>query len=187
MSKVRWQTAVFAILVVLLFAGAFDWLTDIMFTPWARATPPLLDEWVGRVTTGNGEQLAVVFALERARHDGGEGVCVRCAQIEGRAATCDARGNVRRYRVFGSPLDRAGHELRLGVTPARHPPPDGLEFSAVFGTWDHADTLALQAEFFWRRGRSAISSTHDPATRPVPLLMWRKGSRADLATWPCVP
>jgi hypothetical protein len=183
MEKARWQASAFVIGAVLLLAGGADWVHDIMFYPWARATPPLLDEWVGELTTGSGEQLTVVFMLERARTDDGS-VCSNCAQIEGSAVTCDAHGNVLRYRVSGSPLDRAGRQLRLGVIPRQNPPPDGLEFSAVSGAWDGADALTLQAEFFWRRGRSAISSTDDPATLPVPLRMWKKRSTA---TSPCVP
>lgn len=159
-------------LAVFALSDAPQWTIDMAFYPWARAQPPLLDEWVGHLTTGNGERLTVVFMLERAKRSR-VARCTKCPEIEGSAATCDAYGKVLRYRVFGSPTDRAGHRVRLGVTPQRDPPPNGLELSAVYGTWDGADALTLHAEFFWRRGRSAISSTDDPATQPVPLRLLR--------------
>jgi hypothetical protein len=143
----RWKAgAILAVLVLLTFGGGIDWLHDLLFYPWARATPPLLDEWVGQTATGNGEPLTVAFTLERGTNSDGSN-CENCAQIDGRAVTCDARGTVRRYKVFGSPTDRAGHRLNLNMKPEPDPPPDGLEFSAVWGTWDGADALTLQAGF----------------------------------------
>jgi hypothetical protein len=169
----RWKAGAIVIgLLVLTLGGGIDWFHDMLLYPWARATPPLLDQWVGQLTTGDGERLTVVFALERGTDSDGT-VCANCAQIDGRAVTCDARGRVRRYEVSGSPTDRAGHRLHLNVKPDTDPPPDGLEFRSASGTWDGADTLALQAKFQWRRGRSAISSSDDPATQPVPLVMAR--------------
>jgi hypothetical protein len=174
----RWKAgAVVIVLVLLTFGGGIDWIHDMLLYPWARATPPLLDDWVGELTTGNGEPLAVAFALERGTNSDGS-ICANCAQIDGRAVTCDAQGTVRRYTVFGSPTDRAGHRLHLNLKPEHDPPPDGLEFHAADGTWDGADALTLQATFQWRRGRSAISSTDDPATQPVPLVMARTGTAA---------
>jgi hypothetical protein len=174
----RWKAATAVVVLVLLtFGGGIDWFHDMLLYPWARATPPLLDEWVGQLTTGNGERLTVAFALERGTESDGS-VCANCAQVVGRAVTCGAQGAVRRYEVFGSPTDRAGHRLHLNVKPDRDPPPDGLEFRSVRGTWDGADALTLQATFQWRRGVSAISSSDDPATQPVPLLMSRKGTAA---------
>jgi hypothetical protein len=175
-AMARWQKT-----LLLGAAAAFavsdipQWTVDMMFYPWARADPPLLDEWVGRLTTGNGKQLDVLFVLERPESILEGGACYRCPQIEGRALTCDATGQVRRYRLSGSPRDRRGRELHLGFVPEPDPPPDGLELDIVTGGWDGADALMLQADFFWRRGRSAISSTDDPATQPVPLAMERRG------------
>jgi hypothetical protein len=156
--------------VAWVLLGGLQWVNDMLFNAWALATPPLLDEWAGSLTTGNGQRLRVVFALQRTDQSN---ECANCAEIEGSAVTCDAAGKVLRYMVSGSPKDRAGHSLLLGVKPRPDPPPDGLEFSAVKGTWDGADTMTLQAGFFWRRGRAAISSTDDPATQPVPLQLLR--------------
>jgi hypothetical protein len=179
----RWKAgAVVVVLVLLTFGGGIDWLHDMLFYPWARATPPLLDEWVGGLTTGNGEPLTVAFMLARGTNSDGSN-CENCPQIVGLAVTCDARGTARRYEIFGSPTDRAGHRLNLNMKPEPDPPPDGLEFSAVWGTWDGADALALQALFHWRRGVSATSATDDPATQPVPLRMSRKKTAA--ASPPC--
>jgi hypothetical protein len=162
--------------LVLIFSGALDWGLDMAFYPWARATPPLLAEWTGPLTTGDGQRLIVSLEMHRARTARGT-VCVKCNQIEGVAATCDPRGTVLRYRVFGSPANRDGRELRLGAKPEREPPPDGLELNELFGTWDGGDVLTLQADFVWRRGTSAISSTNDPATQPVPLRMRRDAAK----------
>jgi hypothetical protein len=166
--------------MLLLGAGAAfvlsdipQWTIDQMLYPWARANPPLLDVWVGSLTTGNGEPLDVAFVLWRFDTRVSE-VCYRCSQIEGQAATCDASGHVRRYRVSGSPRDRHGRDLHLGFVPTPAPS-DGLELSNAAGAWDGADALALDAEFFWRRGLAGISSTDDPATQPVPLAMARHG------------
>jgi hypothetical protein len=56
-------------------------------------------------------------------------------------------------------------------------PPDGLELSSMRGRWGGGDALDLEAEFFWRRGPSAVSSTDDPDTGGwVPLPMRRGGA-----------
>lgn len=123
----RWKAgAIVIVLIVLTFGGVIDRVQDMLFYPWARATPPLLDEWVGHLTTGNGEPLTVAFALVRGTDSDGS-VCSNCAQIDGRAVTCDAQGTVRRYDVFGSPTDRAGHRLHLNVKPEPDVAPDGLD------------------------------------------------------------
>jgi hypothetical protein len=161
---------------ILIFSGAIDWALDMAFYPWARATPPLLDEWTGPLTTGNGQRLVVSLEMHRAPTRRGI-PCAKCAQIEGRAATCDMRGAVLWYRVSGSPSDRDGRQLHLGATPERDPAPEGLELDVLRGTWDSGDTLALEAGFVWRRGRAAQSSTGDPATQPVPLRMRRDAAK----------
>lgn len=92
--------------------------------------------------------------------------------------TCDAQGAVRRHSIFGSPKDRQGRDLHFGAKPEREPPADGLELDTLVVTWDGTDTLTLQADFFWRKGPSAISSTDDPATQPVPIRMQRQRSGA---------
>ena len=160
-----------AALAALTMSGASNWLIDAAFFPWAHADPPLLDSWTGRLTAGNGDRLDLVLVLRR-RVDSDGTVCTNCNQIEGTAVTCDARGTVRRYRVAGSPRDRQGHQLHIGAVP--EPLIDGLELDTLSGTWDGADTLALKANFFWRRGKAGISSTDDPATQPVPVLLRRQ-------------
>ncbi len=148
-------------------------VTDTLFLPWVHAEPPLFDQWVGRLTTGNGVRLVVAMTLERDLTDD-ERICIRCNQVKGTADTCDARGTVLRYRISGSPKDRQGRQLHLGAIPVPQPPPDGLELDTLVGTWDGGDVLELQADFFWRRGQSAISSTDDPANQSVPLHMERR-------------
>lgn len=164
---------ILGVMVVVLFSGALDYGLDMLFYPWARANPPLLDHWVGELTTGNGVRLGVALDMHRAYTDDGT-ICTRCNQIEGTATTCDARGTILRYRISGSPTDRQGRTLHIGARPETSSPPDGLELDGLRGTWDGSDTLSLEAGFFWRRGTSAISSTDDPANKPVPLRMARQ-------------
>jgi hypothetical protein len=172
--KTRVFIAVIVIMGVLIFTGAADRLSDMVFHPWAHADPPLLRSWVGRLTTGNGVPLAVGMTLQRAR--GRRGVpCVRCTQIEGTAATCDARGTVLRYRVSGSPDGKQAERLRLGANPEREPGPDGLKLSVLSGAWDGGNQLNLEADFIWRRDGAAVSSTADPANQPVALQMTPTG------------
>jgi hypothetical protein len=147
--------------------------TDLLFYPWARADPPITDTWVGRLTTGDGHPRGVVMTLERARDSDGDRPCAHCSQLEGTAATCDERGRELRYRVSGSPEDRQATRVHLGASSAVDPHPDGLQLSVLHGRWNGADTLDLAAQFYWRRGISAVSSTNDPATQDVPLPMTR--------------
>jgi hypothetical protein len=165
--------AVLAALAAFVLSPAPNWVHDMLFYPWAHADPPLFDRWSGRFTAGNGDRLDLVLVLRRDRPSNGR-VCTRCNQLEGTAVTCDARGTVRRYRVAGSPRDRHGHQLHIGAVP--EPLIDGLELDTLTGTWDGADTLTLEADFFWRRGKSGISSSDDPATQPVPVRLQRQGT-----------
>jgi hypothetical protein len=176
-----------ALLIVVLSAlygvvEGLDLLSDAVFMPWVFAKPPLLDDWSGRLVAGNGDALTLRLTLRRASRSGRSEGCVRCSQIEGTAITCDAHGKVLRYRLSGSPRDRHGRDLHLGAVPEQQPPPDGLELDTLVGRWDGGDTLQLAADFFWRRGKSAISSTDDPATQPVPVTLSRGTGVADAAS-----
>lgn len=166
------------LLAVVVFSNAIDRASDMVFRPWALADPPLLDHWVGTLTAGNGVRMALALDLRRAFDRNGDYPCARCAQIEGTATTCDERGTVLRYHISGSPKDRHARSMLLGATPEKEPAPDGLEFSTVSGGWDGADRLDIEADFVWRRGRSTISSTDDPATQPVPAPLERRGAGA---------
>jgi hypothetical protein len=152
-----------------------NYVHDMLFHPWAHADPSLFDRWAGRLTAGNGDRLDLVVVLQR-RFDSDGSVCANCNQIEGTAVTCGDNGTIRRYRLAGSPRDRQGRQLHIGAVPAPSPPPDGLELDTLIGTWDRADTLRFNADFFWRRGKSGISSTDDPATQPVPVLLRRQAA-----------
>ena len=179
-TPIRWSLLLVGGLALFALAGGLDLVTDALFFPWVFARPPLLDDWSGRLVAGNGDALTMTLTLRRQEANSGGERCVRCNQIEGAAVTCDAQGRVRRYRISGSPRDRQGRDLHLGAIPDVDPPPDGLELDTLIGRWDGGDTLSLAADFHWRRGRSAISSTNDPATQPVPATFSRQtgGSRA---------
>lgn len=169
--RVAW--GVLILISVLVFSRALDRLSDLLFYPWALANPSLMDRWAGRLTTGAGTPLTLTVELHRATDSDSDRVCARCNQLEGTITTCDAAGVRREYTAAGSPNDRQGRQLLIGAKPAVDPPPDGLELDVIRGTWDGADALTMSADFFWRKGKSAISSTDDPATQPVPLPMQR--------------
>lgn len=167
-------------------AGAL-WLADRQVDrwryPWADAAsgrPLLLGLWVGGLTTGGGRPRAVLLRVVRERPGNVSGRCRTCDDgVEGAAMTCDERGRVWRYRFSGRPEDRRATRIAGGVQPAASPAPDGLTLGAVRGGWDGADALDLEAEFYWRRGPSAVSGTADPDTRGwVPRRM-RRGTEAD--------
>jgi hypothetical protein len=172
------------IVTLVLFACAafmvirtLGYVTDLLLYPWALAQPSVMGRWAGRLTPVNGVQFALSLELRRA-HAAVVDDCTTCNQLEGTAVTCDGQGVVRRYRLSGSPDDRRATRLHLGAVPDAMPPPDGLELSTVNGAWDGQDAMAMEADFFWRRGVSAVSSTDDPATQPVPVRLERAGPSA---------
>lgn len=177
MSK-RQATFWFVVIAAFVLSDAPQWVMDALYFPWAHADPPLIDRWAGVFTAGNGDRLELVVVLKRTEHVGDEIVCYECNQIEGTAVTCDARGLVRRYRISGTPKDRHGSQIHFGAVSDQSPSPDGLELDTLSGTWDHADTMTLAADFAWRRGASAITSTDDPATQPVPVRLQRQSASA---------
>ena len=165
----------------LVFSGALDYAFDRVFHPWSLATPPLTGFWTGRLVTGAGTPLVIHLEMRRARTSRDRVPCARCSQIDGHIESCDAAGTLRRYRLSGSPDDRRGRTLHIGAIPVADPPPDGLQLDVLRGSWDGQDQLSLQAGFFWRKGPSAISSTDDPATQPVPVVLTR--GRAPSPGW----
>jgi hypothetical protein len=175
MSK-RQATFWLVVIAAFVLSDAPQWVMDALYFPWAHADPPLIDRWAGEFTDGNGDRLALVVLLKRTESVSGEVICYNCSQIEGIAVTCDARGLVRRYRISGTPKDRQGSQIHFGAVSDQSPPPDGLELDTLIGTWDHADTMTLAADFAWRRGTSAISSSDDPATQPVPVRLQRQST-----------
>lgn len=177
-----WALLIVVAMAAFVLTDAANRVIDALFFPWAFADPPLLAGWSGTLTAGNGDRLTMTLALERDYTNRDE-VCVRCNQIKGSATTCDAQGRIRRYRISGSPRDRQARQLHLGASPEPDPPPDGLELDTLIGQWDGADTLTLDADFHWRKGKSAISSTDDPATQPVPVRLTRR--TRDTVASPC--
>lgn len=165
-STLRNVSALALVVVAAYFLpNVLNYLSDRMFFPWALARPPLLDRWVGELTAGNGDRLAVALMLERDLTDSGR-VCVRCLQLEGFASTCDNRGVVRRYRLSGSPTDRDGRELRLGASPIPQPPPEGLELSTMHGHWDGGECARTRGRFHLaarRRGGQLDERSGEPA------------------------
>ncbi|HET6229036.1 MAG TPA: hypothetical protein VFE05_03090 [Longimicrobiaceae bacterium] len=165
------------------FLGAW-WVNrqaDAWLYAWAdegSGRPTLTGTWVGQMVTGGGQPRALLLELHRWFPENDRSPCPRCPSIEGSALVCDARGAVVPYSAGGDPGNRMATQMQVGVSPSVKPPPDGLELSVVRGAWA-GDRLNLEAEFHWRRGTSAISSTADPETNGwVPLIM-RRGGEAE--------
>jgi hypothetical protein len=176
MKRSRWIAI--AALGALALSPLPSWIIDTLLFPWVHADPSLFDRWNGHLTNDNGERVSFVLTLHR-RVEADDMICIRCNQIEGTAALCSADGQVRRYRVDGSPRDRGGRELLIGAQPTDAPPPDGLELDTIRGSWDGADLLTLVADFAERRGTSTISNSDDPV---YPLTLQRHSGAATNTT-----
>jgi hypothetical protein len=181
-GKVRGLVVIGVILVAMLGISATgELLEQKVLYPWSDTSggrPALVGTWVGAMRTGRGQPRGVLLDMDRHRSTGRRR-CGNCNNVEGEARTCDERGLVRSYSLWGTVADRRGSALRMGLTPEPDPPPDGLALSHLRGTWDGADALAMQATFHLRRGASAISSSDDPDTgRDHPLAL-RRGTEEE--------
>ena len=179
---VPWYLAIGLFLLVALgVTAAGDLLEEKVFYPWSDTSggrAALVGTWVGAMRTGRGLPRGVLLDMDRRRSTGRRR-CGNCPNVEGEARMCDERGLVRAYHLYGTVLNRRGSELRMGLTPAQDPPPDGLSLSHLHGTWDGADALAMEATLHLRRGPSAISSSDDPDTgHDHPLALRRDDEEA---------
>lgn len=147
----------------LVLSGSANRLVDAVFHPWVLADPPLLDRWVGSFKTDSGNQLTVWLEIHRESAAASTALpCATCDQIEGTATTCDSHGELRRYRLTGSPLERHGHIVQLTAKPDAFATADGLELNALIGTWDGGDVIQMNVDYVMRR-RSAKNGPSDIA------------------------
>src|SRR5262245_30993191 len=155
--------------------------------PWGYAdsgTRPLVGTWVGPFTTRSGKRLAMLLDMQLVplgRDRKGTPIIRtnRHAWLEGRVLVCDGPGRVRHLEASGEPNDSRASRFRLGTSSTDSVPPEGLAPSHLYGRWDGADSLALEASLYIRRGRSAITKSDDPDTglRKTPLTL-RRGTEA---------
>jgi hypothetical protein len=155
--------------------------------PWGYAdsgTPPLVGTWVGPVTTGSGKHLAMMLDIELVplgRDRRGTPIIrtQRHGWLEGRVLVCDGPGRVRHLEASGEPNDNRASRFHLATSPKDSMPPEGLAPSHLYGRWDGADSLPLEASLYLRRGRSAITKSDDPDTglNKTPLTL-RRGTQA---------
>lgn len=156
--------------------------------PWGYAnsgTPPLVGTWVGPFTTRSGKRLAMLLDVELVplgRNRRGTPIIrtKRHGWLEGRVLVCDGPGRVRHLEASGEPNDGRASRFHLATSPTDSaPPPEGLAPSHIYGQWAGADSLALEASLYLRRGKSAITKSDDPDTglRNTPLTL-RRGTEA---------
>ena len=155
--------------------------------PWGYAnsgTPPLVGTWVGPFTTRSGKRLAMLLDMQLVplgRDRRGTPIIRtnRHAWLEARVLVCDGPGRVRHLEASGEPNDNRASRFHLGTSSTDSMPPEGLVPSHLYGRWDGADSLALEASLYLRRGRSAITKSDDPDTglRKTPLTL-RRGTEA---------
>jgi len=156
--------------------------------PWGyvdSGRPPLVGTWVGPFTTRSGKRLAMLIDMQLVplgRDRKGTPIIrtQRHSWLEARVLVCDGPGLVRHLEASGEPNDNGASRFHLATSPTDSgPPPEGLAPSHLYGRWDGADSLALEASLYIRRGKSAISKSDDPDTglNKTPLTL-RRGTDA---------
>jgi hypothetical protein len=159
--------------------------------PWGYADtgrPALAGTWVGPVTTGSGQHLAMLVQMELAPLDRGRRHTPiirthRNRWLEGRALVCSGAGPVRRFKVSGTPDDKQdGSRFHLSLSPADSVPPDGLAPSHMQGRWGGGDAIDLSVSLYLRRGKSAITNSGDPDTGKDTPVTLKRGSEAEFSS-----
>jgi hypothetical protein len=151
--------------------------------PWGYAdsgTPPLVGTWVGPVTTRSGKRLGMMLQIDlvplgRGRRGTPIIRTQRHGWLEGRVTVCDGPGRVRRLDASGEPNDNRASRFHIATSPTDTTSPEGLSPSHLYGRWDGADSLPLEASLYLRRGRSSITKSDDPDTglNKTPLTLHR--------------
>ena len=152
---------------------------------WAYArwgNPTLTGTWVGRLTTDGGAQLGMYLDLRLepirvfGRRERNVRRRARAANFEGEVRLCGGPAGEQRFAFDGTNDNAAASVFHLGLYPADSVPPDGFAPSHMRGRWDLRDSLLLEADMYFRRGKSAISGSDDPHTgRPAHIGMRRGG------------
>jgi hypothetical protein len=156
--------------------------------PWGypgSGKQTLAGTWVGPVTTGSGQRLAMFMDLELAPLDRGRRrtPIIRTRRnrwLEGRIFVCGNSGRVQHFTLWGAPDDtKAASQFHLSLSPSDSVPPDGLAPSHIKGRWSGGDSVDLMTSLYLRRGKSAISSSDDPDTgRDTPATL-KRGTEAE--------
>ena len=139
--------------------------------PWgyADSARPLVGTWVGPFTTRSGKRLAMLLDIELVplgQNRRGTPIIRtrRHGWLDGRVLVCDGPARVRRLEASGEPNDSRASRFHLGTSPTDSVPPEGLVPSHLYGRWDGADSLAVEASLYLLRGKSAITRSDDPDT-----------------------
>ncbi len=186
-----------AIAAMILFRNGMElfWTrVDQRRFPWAytdSGRPALVGTWVGSLTTATGAKRGMLLDLRLAplrfgsgRRRGGNRGAYRKAtsdKLVGELRLCGGTAP-QRFTLHGNNLDDDASRFRLSFAVADSTPPDGLAPSHLRGTWNHEDSLRIEADLYQRRGVSAITDGADPETGRPQLGALHRGGEADFRT-----
>jgi hypothetical protein len=187
------------LLVAAVFMAVFSSAMELFWTridqrrfPWAyedSGRPALVGQWVGALTTARGERrpLMLDLRLDPLKFSNGRRQRRSRSRAFRRATSDKLVGELRmcggpvlqRFTLHGNNLDDDASHFRLSFYPADSVPPDGLAPSRLAGTWNHQDSLKIEADLYERRGKGAVTNSADPVTgKPQPGALHR-GAESD--------
>ena len=185
------RSTILVLALLLAVTLGMNWVAtriDMWRFPWGYAEsgkPTLTGTWVGPLTSGSGQRLAMLVDIQLAPLDyhRRRSSIIRTRRntwLIGRVFVCGGSASVKHFTAYGTPDDEAtASRFHLGLSPSDSVPPDGLAPSNVRGRWDGRDALAVETSLYLRRGKSAISSSADPDTRGATPLTMKRGTEAE--------
>lgn len=187
-------SSILAIGAVALFAFGLEVIGDRIDRarfPWGYDAPgksTLAGTWVGPITTGSGQRLAMLIDMRLAPLDYHRRRppiirTRRSTWLIGRVLTCTGPGRHNEFVLDGDPDDSNASRFRLSMYPRVDSlNTDGLAPSHIKGRWSGGDSIDLQISLHLRRGKSSISNSADPDTgRDTPGTLER-GTEAQFTT-----
>jgi hypothetical protein len=160
--------------------------------PWAYADAghrALVGQWVGSLITARGERRPMMLDLRLAplrfssgrRRRARPGGAYRRATSDKLVGTLEMCGGpvTQHFTLHGNNTDDDASHFRLSFAVADSTPPDGLAPSHLRGTWNHKDSLKIEAELYERRGPGAVTNSADPVTGQPQLGALHRASESE--------
>ena len=151
-------TAVFVVLFNALLALAEPWNHSLHL--W----PTLTGSWIGQLAIPGAGKHAVRLELTGDREN---------PPIQGRATTCNARGEVRTFAIAGGPRNWRGSRFWIRPDPAPGESSESIPLSGILGEWS-GDRMEADATL------EPFKVTGPPASTPPPVVRFtlERGGRA---------